>query len=128
MGLQCCLELHTFNAFSSRHILSRHVTPLTSSITHTTSFLLSPNLLLHFHTPFLLSYTGHMRFIGEIYMYGLVKQSVMKHCVLELINSPEVRIVRTCCTARHSTLYCTALCSTALYHTVYCIERHCTAL
>jgi hypothetical protein len=34
-----------------------------------------------------------MRFIGEIYIHGLVKQSVMKHCVQELIESPEVGYV-----------------------------------
>ena len=39
----------------------------------------------------LFSYTGHMRFLGEIYMYGLVKQKVMRYCILELVGSDEVR-------------------------------------
>lgn len=33
-----------------------------------------------------------MRFLGEIYMYGLVKMKVMKFCILELINSEEVSL------------------------------------
>jgi translation initiation factor 4G len=33
------------------------------------------------------SYTGHMRFIGEIYMKGLVKANIMHSCVEELLQN-----------------------------------------
>lgn len=34
-------------------------------------------------------YTGHMRFIGEIYMKDLVKPKIMMSCLTELLNSGE---------------------------------------
>ena len=46
--------------------------------------MLSFSFFLHY------SYTGHMRFIGEIYMYGLIGVSKMKYCIEALITSPEV--------------------------------------
>ena len=51
--------------------------------------------------PFFISYTGHMRFLGEIYMYGLVKMKVMKFCILELINSEEVSPWYSCVVLCH---------------------------
>ena len=49
------------------------------------------------------SYTGHMRFIGELYMYGLVNQKVMRYCIMELVNSEEV-------SSCHRLCHCHCLC------------------
>ena len=38
------------------------------------------------------SYTGHMRFIGEIYMKDLVKASIMQYCIDQLLESTEEQV------------------------------------
>jgi translation initiation factor 4G len=35
------------------------------------------------------SYTGHMRFIGEIFMKDMVKEKIMHSCIVELLAGKE---------------------------------------
>ena len=90
--------LISFRAHYLSHSLTHNLTlahghSLPHSLSHTHSISLSHT---HSHSfRFSLSptsYTGHMRFIGEIYMYGLVGISKMKGCVEELMESEEVMI------------------------------------
>lgn len=101
LSIPCCAVintlpdslLHLFSLTLSHclHLISR---PSHLSILSPPSFSLAPHTYSSSHTPppppLPLSYTGHMRFIGEIYMCGLVTMTVMKFCIEELIKSDEV--------------------------------------
>ena len=85
-----------------------------STLSYLSSFLSHSSL--SFFAIFFISYTGHMRFLGEIYMYGLVKMKVMKFCILELIGSDEVSL--WCCGVVWCAVMCLLPCYPCQFNTV----------